>query len=145
MRTSSTLVAGLRNTLLAGVLTMSIAGPGCAPSATEKELEQFISAHVQTIKPLAKQRNLASWDAAVSGKPEDYQKASELTLKIRQVYSDPNAFTFLKEMKESGRVHDPLLVRQLDMMYNRSGHADREELQHVPRHHRGRESYRQPD
>ncbi|UCC99244.1 MAG: M2 family metallopeptidase, partial [Phycisphaerales bacterium] len=117
--TSSTLFVSLRNTLLAGVLTMSIAGPGCAPSATEKELKQFISAHVKTIKPLAEQRNLASWDAAASGKAEDYRKASELTLRIRQVYSKPDAFALLEEWKASDQVHKPLLRRQLDVMYYR--------------------------
>ncbi|MHC4511670.1 MAG: hypothetical protein ACYTAO_22415 [Planctomycetota bacterium] len=119
MKTSSALFVSLRNTLLVGVLTMSLTGPGCAPSATEKELKGFISAHVETIKPLAEQRNLASWDAAASGKAEDYQKASELTLRIRQVYSDPDAFAFLKELKESGQAQSPRLARQLDVMYYR--------------------------
>jgi peptidyl-dipeptidase A len=91
---------------------------GCAPNAKERELKTFISAHVERIKPLAKQRNLASWDAAASGKAEDYEKASALTLQIRQVYSNPDDFAFLKGLKESGQVQDPLLARQLDVMYN---------------------------
>ena len=108
----------MRITLLLGVLTMSTINAGCAPNAKERELKQFISAHVDKIKPLAKQRNLASWDAAVSGRAEDYEKASALTLQIRQVYSDAKAFAFLKGMKESGAIADPLLTRQLDMLYN---------------------------
>ncbi len=108
----------LRITLLLGVLTMGMSNAGCAPNAKERELKQFISAHVEKIKPLAKQRNLASWDASVSGKAEDYEKASALTLRIRQVYSNPRDFAFLKGLKESGGVQDPLLARQLDMMYS---------------------------
>ncbi len=115
MKTSSISVMP-RNALLAGVLTMCIIG--CAPNAKEVELQKFISAHVEEIKPLAKQRNLASWDAATSGKQEDYDRASGLTLQIRQIYSDPEEFAFLKSVKESGEVKRPLLARQLELVYN---------------------------
>ncbi len=108
----------LRITLLLGVLTMSMINVGCAPDAKEQELKQFISAHVEKIKPLAKQRNLASWDAAASGKAEDYEKASALTLQIRRLYSDPDAFAYLKGLKESGGLQNPLLARQVELMYN---------------------------
>ena len=116
MRTSSILSAMQRNALLTGVLTMSMIG--CAPNAREGELQKFISAHVDEVKPLARQRNLASWDAAISGKEEDYNKASELTLRIRQIYSDPKEFAFLKGVKESGGAKNPLMARQLDLLYN---------------------------
>ena len=113
-----TFSVGLRITLLVGVLIMSTINVGCAPNAKERELQQFISAHVEKIKPLARQRNLASWDAAASGKAEDYEKASALTLQIRQVYSNPRDFALLKSIRESRAVQDPLLARQLDMLHN---------------------------
>ena len=114
----TTFSVGLKITLLVGVLTMSTIDGGCAPNAKERELKQFISAHVEKIKPLARQRNLASWDAAGSGKAEDYEKASALTLQIRQVYSNPKDFAFFKGMKESGGLQNPLLARQVDVLYN---------------------------
>lgn len=91
---------------------------GCAPSAKEKQLEQFITSHVEKVKPMSKQANLASWDAAISGKEEDYDKAGKLTLQIRQVYSNPQEFAYLKEAKESGQVKDAILARQLELLYN---------------------------
>jgi peptidyl-dipeptidase A len=99
---------------------------GCAPdakssgggSAAEKKMKEFISFHVEKIKPMTKAANLSYWEAAASGKAEDYDKVSELTLKIRQIYSDANDFAFLKEMKESGKIKDPVLARQLDVLYN---------------------------
>jgi len=97
---------------------MSIIVSGCASNAKEGDMEGFITAHVEKIKPMEKEANLALWDAAISGKPEDYDKVSELTLKVRQVYSDPGEFVFLKEMKESGQVKDAILARQLDVLYN---------------------------
>jgi peptidyl-dipeptidase A len=118
MKNSPTLFAIARKTILTGVLTMSIASFGCAPNAREVELQKFISAHVAKIKPLAKQSNIASWDAAVSGKKEAYDKASRLTLEIRQIYSNPKDFAFLKSLKESGRIKNHLLARQLTLLYN---------------------------
>ncbi len=96
----------------------SIAVIGCAQNAKEAEMEDFITAHVEKIQPIAKEANLASWNAAISGKSEDYDKVSKLTLEIRQIYSNPQDFIFLKEMKESGRVKNPVLARQLDLLYN---------------------------
>jgi len=67
---------------------------------------------------MEKETNLAYWDAANSGKAEDYEKVSKLTLELRQVYSYQCNFAFLKEAKESGQVKSAQLVRQLDVLYN---------------------------
>ncbi len=118
MRTLSTLLT---------VLTVSVLFLGCAhstPDSTERakagkedQMRQFIASHVEKIKPLQKEQNLAWWEAATTGKPADYTRTSELTLKIRQIYSDPKQFAFLKEMKASGQIVDPVLARQLDVLY----------------------------
>jgi peptidyl-dipeptidase A len=102
------------------MLAISIIVFGCAPKGEdkEKELEDFITAHVEKIKPMDKEANLAWWNAALSGKSEDYDKVSELTLKIRQVYSNPQEFAFLKDLKKSGQVNDAVLARQLVVLYN---------------------------
>jgi len=100
------------------MLTMSIIVFGCASNAKEGDMEGFITAHVGKVKPMMEEVSLASWDAAISGKPEDYDKVSELTLKVRQVYSNPQEFVFLKDMKESGQVKNAILARQLDVLYN---------------------------
>jgi peptidyl-dipeptidase A len=100
------------------MLTTSVLLFGCAPNTKEKQLQEFITAHVEKVKPMEKETNLAYWDAALSGKSEDYDRVSELTLKIRQVYSDPQDFALLKGLKESGQVNKALLARQLDALYN---------------------------
>jgi peptidyl-dipeptidase A len=91
---------------------------GCSSNTKEKQMEEFIQTHVEKIKPMEKQVNLAYWDAANSGKEADYDKVSALTLEIRRLYSDPCDFAFIKEAKESGQVKDPLLARQMDVLYN---------------------------
>jgi len=100
------------------MLTMSVFLFGCAHNTKETELKSFITTHVEKIRPMEKEASLASWDAAISGKPEDYDKVSELTLKVRQVYSNPQEFAFLKDVKESGQVRNAMLARQLDVLYN---------------------------
>jgi len=101
------------------MLTAGIFLFGCAPRPTQDELEGFIKAHVEKIKPLHKERNLASWNAATSGKSEDYERASGLTLKIRRIYSNPREFAFLEDVRKSGKVSNPILARQSDLLYNR--------------------------
>jgi len=103
------------------MLTMSVILFGCRPpTAKEKrpQLQKFVTAHVEKIKPMAKETNLASWDAAITGKSEDYDKLSKLTLRLRQVYTNSQEFAFLKDMKESGEVKDTKLARQLDVLHN---------------------------
>ena len=91
---------------------------GCAANRRERQLEEFITAHVGKIKPMAREAALAYWDAANTGKPEDYDKVSKLEFEIRQVYSNPEEFALLKGIKGSGQVKAPLLRRQLDGLYN---------------------------
>ena len=102
------------------MLSISVIIFGCAPNGKEKEreLEKFITTHVQKIKPLEKKANLAYWKAANTGKSEDYDKVSKLTLEIRQVYSNRQEFAFLKDLKKSGQVKDTVLARQLDVLHN---------------------------
>lgn len=103
---------------IAAMLAISLLAFGCAHNAAERELQSFIEAHVEKIKPMEKEANLASWDAANSGKAEDYDRVSELTLKIRKVYSNAEEFAFVKQMKQSGQIEDALLCRQLEVLYN---------------------------
>jgi peptidyl-dipeptidase A len=105
--------------ILIMMLTAGIFLIGCATRPRQNELEGFIKAHVEKIKPLQKESNLAAWDAAISGKSEDYERASDLTLKIRRIYSNPREFAFLEEVRKSGKIKNAILARQSDLLYNR--------------------------
>lgn len=91
---------------------------GCATHQKELALDSFIEEHVEQVKPVNTQAALVYWDAAVTGEAEKYDQYSELDLKIRKIYSDPNAFTRLQALRESGQIKDPVLSRQLDQLYN---------------------------
>jgi hypothetical protein len=91
---------------------------GCAARTTEEQFEEFVTAHVKKIKPMAKEVHLAYWQAANSGRPEDYDRVSNLELKIRQIYANSREFALLKRIKDSGEVKDAVLARQLEALYN---------------------------
>jgi peptidyl-dipeptidase A len=104
--------------VMIGLFLASAAPRAHAANAKENQLKEFLTAHVEKIKPLEKQANLAWWDAAVTGDPKAYDRSSETQLQIRRVYSNPKDFAFLQEVKQSGQVKDPLLARQLTVLYN---------------------------
>ena len=97
------------------ILLLTLAG--CANNTQESQLQEFITAHVAKIEPLTDQANLTYWDASTTGKPEHYDKLRDLQTKIRQAQSDPQQYAFLKKMRQSGKVKDAGLARQLDKLY----------------------------
>jgi peptidyl-dipeptidase A len=99
------------------LMAASVVSYAGAQDAKEAQLQTFINSTVERVKPLEKEANLAYWKAATTGDANAYDRSSELTLKVRQVYSDPNGFAFLKTAKESGSIRDPLLARQLEVLY----------------------------
>jgi len=90
---------------------------GCESASKQRQLEQFIEVHVAKVEPLTKEANLVYWGAATTGKTEDYDRFSALQLEISRLYSDPHDFAFIKDMKESGRIKNARLARQLDQLY----------------------------
>ncbi len=106
-----------KNIALVTLFTLFLFLSGCGHTANETQLKQFIEMHVEKVDPLTTQANLAYWDASTTGKSEDYDKLKQLQLKIRQIYSDPQEYAVLKDMKESGQIRDARLTRQLDKLY----------------------------
>jgi len=100
------------------LLAAGVVLAGCARNAKEKDLQTFVTSHVEKVKPLNEQAALAWWEAATTGQAEAYDRSSELTLQIRKIYSDPAEFAQLKEAQGSGQIRDALLARQLTVLYN---------------------------
>ena len=89
---------------------------GCAHNAEERQLQTFITAHVAKVETLSDKANLAYWDASTTGESEYYDKLSRLQIRIRRIQSDPQEYTFLRDLRESGKVGDARLARQLDKL-----------------------------
>ncbi len=83
----------------------------------EMELREFLSAYEAKVIPLTREKNLAYINASISGKDSDYEKSAAAQIALDKIHSDTAAFAEVKAMRESGRVTDPILKRQLDIVY----------------------------
>ncbi len=90
---------------------------GLSEKNLEKEFFQFLQEHLKIVEPLFKETALTYWNATAFGRDEDYQKYSELQIKIREIYSNREDFKKIQSFKLSGKINDPLLKRQLDLLY----------------------------
>ena len=100
--------------ILAGMLISSCTSK---KQQMNDELKSFIKKHDSVYIPLYKEVALASWNAAISGKEEDYKKSEQVQLALMKVLADKQALEKLKEIKISGLISDSLLARQLDVLY----------------------------
>jgi peptidyl-dipeptidase A len=119
--------------LIPGIL--AITGCQTKQKQMKEALRDFIRKHDSIVIPLAKETNLAYWNAAVTGTEEDFNKAEALQLKLVEVYADTNAYQQLQEIKISGLINDTLMGRQLDLLYNEylMARADTEKLNAIVR------------
>lgn len=83
----------------------------------EARAKKFIDTHVAKMKPLDKEAGIAWWDANTSGKDEDFARKEAAQNKIDSALADPVTFRELKAIKESGKVGDKLLARQIEVLY----------------------------
>lgn len=109
-----------KHSLIVASLAATLAFTGCENNTNqmENELKAFIKQHEAIIKPLNREAGIAYWDASISGSEEDYAFAEETQLKLSQIFTNKADFEKLRTIKESGAVTDPLLLRQLDILYN---------------------------
>ncbi|KEO84651.1 M2 family metallopeptidase [Tumebacillus flagellatus] len=96
-------------------------------------LQAFLDRMVPRLADLHKLSNEAYWRATTTGRSEDEEEYAKLKADLLKLYADREAFAELREMRESGAVTDPLLARQLDVLYhnfaeNQIDEADIEEM-----------------
>jgi len=84
----------------------------------ENRMKAFISSYEKKAIPLYKESALTSWNANITGTNEDYAKSEKASFEYAKIFTDSIAFAELKQIKESQAMKDPLLVRQLDLLYN---------------------------
>jgi peptidyl-dipeptidase A len=83
----------------------------------EMEFHDFVERHVAVIEPLERKSALAYWEASRTGGEEDFRRYSELKLELKKVYTDSQAFEYVKRVRESGDISDSQLARMADLIY----------------------------
>lgn len=91
---------------------------GLAQNMDEEAFKAFLEAHTRLIAPLSRQSALAYFEATQTGKKEAYERYADLSLAERMIYADQEAFRRIEAFKDSGKVQDPVLARQLELLYN---------------------------
>jgi peptidyl-dipeptidase A len=84
----------------------------------EKRMRAFVSGYETKIIPLYKEMALTSWNANITGTDADLKISEKAAFEAEKLYTHKAAFAELKVLKESGAVKDPILTRQLDLIYN---------------------------
>ena len=91
---------------------------GCTKQK-EMELRNLINDIEAQVRPLNKEAALAYWNATISGDPLEFEKYSAANMQIVNIYSDRELFAKLKRINEEKKIKDPLLVRELEVVYNK--------------------------
>jgi peptidyl-dipeptidase A len=83
----------------------------------KQELVDFIKKHDSVLAPLSRDANLGYWNAAITGKEEDWKNAEAMQLRVIQYFSNKESLAKLDEIKVSGLITDTMMSRQLDVLY----------------------------
>ena len=107
----------MRRYCLLGFIVVFVVMSGCKVASEREQAKAFVKRNVEKVEPLSTKVGLTYWDSATTGKPEKFEELEQYQLEIRKIYSDPNDFAIVKSLRESGRIKDRRLARQLDKLY----------------------------
>lgn len=82
------------------------------------ELQKLLTKIEAEVQPLRAESALAQWNGSISGKEEDFAKSAAIQQKMTEYFSNKEIFAELKALKESDKITDSLLLRQLNIVYN---------------------------
>jgi peptidyl-dipeptidase A len=85
----------------------------------EMEFVRFVDDHTEKIGPVEKELSLAYWDAALSGATEDFDRYSKAQMEYETIYTNSEEFEFVRSVRESGKLKDPVYIRMADVLYLR--------------------------
>lgn len=71
-----------------------------------------------SMAPLSKEAAQNYWMGTTTGENQYFTEYSSLNVKISDIFSDPVKFNKIKELVEHGKISDPLLKREMDILYN---------------------------
>jgi len=81
------------------------------------EFTRFLTEYEGKVIPLSKQVNLVYFEASITGSDSLYKKSEELQFELSKIFTNKQDFALLKKIKESNAITDPILKRQLDVIY----------------------------
>ncbi len=111
----------MKKAALIAAIGLMLGFPACSPKTdarmTGQDFPSFLKDYDAKVIPLSIASNLSSFNATVSGKEEDYEKSIQAQIALEKIHADTAAFARVKAFRESGQVTDPMLKRQLEIIY----------------------------
>lgn len=99
-------------------LLVGLAAPDSIPAADMQEaFKAFLQEYETTVIPLSRESSILAFNATISGQDADYDRAAQAALAEEKIHSDTAAFAKIKAFRSSGQITDPLLKRQLEILY----------------------------
>jgi peptidyl-dipeptidase A len=112
--------------LTTALITLILWSCSSGQEKMERRMKKFISLYEAKAIPLSREAALTSWNANITGTDADWALSEKAAFEMAKLYTDAGAFAELRTIRESEAVKDPLLVRQLDLLYDAylSGQVD---------------------
>jgi len=83
----------------------------------QQDVENFIKAHEAKVIPIYKNLTQAYWNLTTTGKKVYQEELDKWQYEHDQIYANPEEYEQLREWKEAGNVSEPLLKRQVEVLY----------------------------
>ncbi|MCC6189430.1 MAG: M2 family metallopeptidase [Anaerolineales bacterium] len=91
------------------------------------EVEAILEETVPQLKALRTAYSLAEWEAATTGTPEANRQNQAAQAALMRFLADPRRYAALKRLYEAGGAADPLLARQLKLLYLQAAENQQDE------------------
>ncbi|MGD8454372.1 MAG: M2 family metallopeptidase [Phycisphaerae bacterium] len=85
--------------------------------AAEADFTALRDAYVARFRPAYIELEEANWAANISGTDADYARVRAASKALIDLHSDHDVFAKLKALRAGGEVRDPVLARELEVMY----------------------------
>lgn len=101
---------------------------GAPKTEAEIEFVTICDGYESRFKPLFIQSAKAWWEASTTGSDAAFEAKKAAENKLVELHSDKATFAKIKTLREGGNVNDPVMARELDVMYRAflPGQADPE-------------------
>jgi peptidyl-dipeptidase A len=103
--------------VVAVLASFPLGAPAREKVKASERAQKFVQDHVARLRPLEVTLNLAWWKAQTAGKDEDFQEKEKAQNRIDEALANPVAFEELKSIKKEGGIDDPILAREIDLLY----------------------------
>ncbi len=112
--------------LVASACTVKPSNLSRATNDDERQLARICDRYVKEFRPLFIEREHAWWEASITGSDAAFARRKKADAALVELHSDKATFDELTRLRESSRLEEPALRRQLTVLYHEylRGQAD---------------------